>query len=154
MVLGSKRVDSNQPESGVYHTQLQFELIGLIRINPGYKLHRGCGSDLIYRGIRYVVLIAFSNPNVWQDLDFAQVYGLGIMIRNNFKFRIDPIKMTLCKHNVHIHETHEFTPSTSCKNVHQTIHYALWQVLWVCTAVNCNNYVKYNTNAKCNNFLT
>ena len=43
-------------------------------------------------------------------VDFAQVYGLGIKIRNNFKFRVDPIKMTLFKHNVHIHKTHEFTP--------------------------------------------
>ena len=28
-------------------------------------------------------------------LDFAQVYGLGIMIRNDLQFKIDPIKMTL-----------------------------------------------------------
>ena len=41
-------------------------------------------------------------------LDIAQVYGLGIMIRQDFKLRIDPTKMTLFKHNAHIHKTPEF----------------------------------------------
>ena len=53
-------------------------------------------------------------------LDFAQVYGLWIMIKNDFQFIIDPIKITLFKHNAHVHmNLHMNLPlTTSFKNVH------------------------------------
>ena len=60
VVFGSKRVDSNQPESGVFTRKLQFESIRLIRINPGYKLCENAPLSIDMYGWRtYLICLVF-----------------------------------------------------------------------------------------------